>query len=166
VQARRPRDRDQAVRRAIETATALVGERDIVVGGVRWGDGCADLVRAAFAEAGAPFPSSARDARALHALARQRGETRRGRPVAGDLAFFADRPGGPPEHVGLVASVAADGTALVLHRTDRGVLRVRVNGGQPWKARSDAGRTLNDVLLVGAGRVTAGRLLVAYATVL
>jgi hypothetical protein len=43
---------------------------------------------------------------------------------------------------------------------------VRVNGAQPWKLRSDAGRAVNDVLVVGAGRVSAGRLLVAYATML
>jgi hypothetical protein len=154
------------VRRAIETASALVGHREIVVGGVRWGDGCADLVRAALAEAGSPLPASVRDAAALHAHVRGQAGTRRGRPAPGDLVFLADRPGGPPEHVGLVESVSAEGTALVLHHTHRGVLRVHVNGGQPWRARTDEGRTLNDVLLVGAGRVTAGRLLVAYATVL
>lgn len=165
VQARRP-PRDQTVRRAVETASALVGQREIVVAGVRWGDGCAALVRAAFAQAGAPFPEGARDVAALHALARDHAGTRRGRPAPGDLVFLADRPGGSPEHVGLVESVSADGTALVLHRTDRGVLRVRVNGAQPWKLRADSGRALNDVLLVGAGRVPAGRLLVGYATVL
>ncbi len=164
-QARRP-PRDQAVRRAIETAAALVGRREIVVAGVRWGDGCAALVRAAFAEAGTPLPESARDAGALHALARELAGTRRSRPVAGDLVFLADRPGGPPEHVGLVESVSADGTALVLHRTEHGVLRIHVNGGEPWKLRADSGRALNDVLLVGAGNVAAGRLLVAYATML
>ncbi len=165
VQGRRP-PRDQAVHRALETASSLVGQREIVVAGVRWGDGCAALVRAAFSEAGAPLPDDALDARALHAFARERSQVRRGRPAAGDLVFLADRPGGPPDHVGLVESVAADGTALVLHRTDHGVLRVHVNGGQPWKVRRDDGRALNDVLLVGAGRVPAGRLLVAYATVL
>ncbi len=165
VHARRP-PRDQAVRRAIETASTLFGQREIVVAGVRWGDGCAALVRAAFAEAGVPFPEEARDAAALHALSSARAETRRGRPAPGDLVFLADRPGGPTEHVGLVESVSADGTALVLHRTEHGVLRVHVNGGQPWKLRADSGRMLNDVLLVGAGRVPAGRLLVAYATVL
>jgi len=165
VQARRPQ-RDLAVRRAIETASALVGRREIVVAGVRWGDGCAALVRAAFAEAGAPLPDGARDAAAIHEVARQRSATRRGRPAAGDLAFIADRPGGPTEHVGLVESVSGDGTALVLHRTEQGVQRVRVNGAQPWKLRTDSGRALNDLLLVGAGRVPAGRLLVAYATVL
>ena len=167
VQARRPpTGRDQAVRKAIEIAAALVGQREIVVEGVRWGDGCAALVRAAYAEAGAPLPGSALDAPALHAFAKERARTRRGKPAAGDLVFLSDRPGGPPEHVGLVESVAADGTALVLHRTDHGVLRVRVNGAQPWKLKGDTGRAVNDVLVVGAGRVSAGRLLVAYATVL
>lgn len=157
--------RDLAVRRAIETAAGLVGSREIVVGGVRYGDACASLVRAALAEAGAPAPEGA-DAAALLALARARGPVRRFSPSPGDLVFLADRPGGPAEHVGLVQSVAPDGTALVLHHTERGVARLHVNSGQPWKARSDAGKALNDVLLVGAGRVTAGRLLVAYATVL
>jgi hypothetical protein len=165
VQARRPPPpRDQAVRRAIETASALVGQREIVVDGKRWGDGCAALVRAAYAEAGAPLPTA--DAHALHAFAKERARVRRSKPAPGDLAFLSDRPGGPPEHVGLVESVSADGTALVLHRTEHGVLRVHVNGAQPWKVKGDSGRAVNDVLLVGAGRVPAGRLLVAYATVL
>ncbi len=158
--------RDLAVRRAIETASALVGQRDVVIDGVQWGDGCAALVRAAYAEAGSPLPARALDAPALHAFAKERARVRRGKPAAGDLVFLSDRPGGPPEHVGLVESVAADGTALVLHRTDHGVLRVRVNGAQPWKLKADSGRAVNDVLLVGAGRISAGRLLVAYATVL
>jgi cell wall-associated NlpC family hydrolase len=158
--------RDAAVRRAISAAEGLVGRRDIVVSGVRYGDGCAALVRAAFAEAGAPLPAGAGDAPSLLALARERGAVRRSRPAAGDLVFLADRPGGPAEHVGLVASVSEGGTALVLHHTERGVARIHLTPGQPWKARSDAGKALNDVLLVGAGRVTAGRLLVAWATLL
>jgi hypothetical protein len=167
VQARRPPvARDQAVRRAVESAAAMVGQREIVVDGVRWGDGCAALVRAAFATAGAPLPAAAVDPHAIHAYARERARLRRGKPVPGDLVFLADRPGGPAEHVGLVEAVAGDGTALVLHRTDHGVLRVRVNGAQPWKLKGDSGRALNDVLVVGAGRVSAGRLLVAYATLL
>ena len=158
--------RDVAVRRAIDAAQGLVGRRDIVVSGVSYGDGCAALVRAAFDRAGAPLPQRANDAPSLLAHARERGTVRRSKPAPGDLVFLADRPGGPAEHVGLVASVGEDGTALVLHHTDRGVARIRVNTAQPWKARTEAGRALNDVLLVGAGRVTAGRLLVAWATIL
>jgi cell wall-associated NlpC family hydrolase len=163
VQARRL-PKDLAVRQAIDTAAGLVGQREIVVAGVRYGDGCVALVRAAFAEAGAPLPEG--DAAALLALARARGRIRKSRPAPGDLVFLSDRPGGPAEHVGLVASVADDGTALVVHHTERGVARLRVNAAQPWKARTETGKALNDVLLVGAGRVTAGRLLVGYATIL
>jgi cell wall-associated NlpC family hydrolase len=158
--------REIAVRRAVDTAAGLVGRREIVVAGVRYGDACVSLVRAALAEAGAPVPEGADDAAALLALARERGQVRRFRPAAGDLVFLADRPGGPAEHVGLVQSVSPDGTVLVLHHTERGVARLRLNAGQPWKARTEAGKALNDVLLVGAGRVTAARLLVAYATLL
>jgi cell wall-associated NlpC family hydrolase len=158
--------REVAVRRAIDTAQGLVGRREIVVSGVRYGDGCAALVRAAFAQAGAPLPPGATDAPALLALARERGAVRRTRPAPGDLVFLSDRPGGPAEHVGLVASVGEDGTALVLHDTDRGVARLRLNAAQPWKARTETGKALNDVLLVGAGRVTAARLLVGWATML
>jgi hypothetical protein len=158
--------RSEAIQRAVRTASELVGRREIVAGGRAWGDGCAALVRAAFASAGAPLPDHARDPAAIHALARARAATRRGRPAPGDLVFLADRPGGPPEHVGLVEAVSGDATALVIHRTDQGVLRVRLNAAQPWKLRADGGRALNDVLLVGAGRVSAGRLVVAYATIL
>ncbi len=157
--------REAAVRRAVDAASALVGQREIVVEGVRYGDGCAAVVRAAFAEAGAHLPDDA-DPAALLALARSRGGTRRSRPAPGDLVFLADRPGGPAEHVGLVTSVSESGTALVVHHTERGVARLRVTPAQPWKARTETGKVLNDVLLVGAGRVTAGRLLVGYATLL
>jgi hypothetical protein len=167
LQARRPPSHhDLAVHRAIETASSLVGHREIVVGGIRWGDGCTALVRAAYAEAGSPLPARATDARALHAFARERGGTRRARPAPGDLVFLSDRPGGPVDHVGLVESVSADGTALVLHRADQGVLRVRVNASQPWKLKADSGRAVNDLLVVGGGRISAGRLLVAYASLL
>src|SRR5512138_1257300 len=87
-----PQPREAAARRAIAAAEALVGRREIVASGVRWGDGCAALVRAAFAEAGAPLPAAATDAPALLAVARQRGAVRRSRPAPGDLAFLADRP--------------------------------------------------------------------------
>ncbi len=157
--------REDAVARALAAARGFLGRREILVGGVSYGDGCAALVRAAFAEAGRPL-SSGDGAAAMHALARERGSARRGRPVPGDVVFLADRPGGPAEHVGLVESVSPDGTALVFHRTPFGVLRIRVNGASPWKLRADSGRALNDVLVVGGGRVPAGRLLVAYATLL
>ena len=162
----RPAGHAAAAQRAVQAARGLVGQKEIVVDGVRYGDGCAELVRAAFAEAGRPIPAAMADVKSLHALAKREGSLRRGKPVAGDLVFLSDRPGGTPDHVGLVERIAADGTVTVVHRTGRGVIRLRANPGSPWKARGDDGKVLNDVLLVGGGRVPAGRLVVAYATLL
>ena len=157
---------ETAARRAVETARSLAGHKEIVVGGVRYGDGCAALVLAAYQQAGLKLPAGATDVRSLHALARSEGSLRRTRPAPGDLVFLSDTPGGRVEHVGLVERIGGGGTVTVLHRTGRGVVRLRVNTGQPWKARGDDGQILNDVLVVGGGRVSAGRLLVAYGTLL
>jgi hypothetical protein len=155
---------DEAVRAAIDAARGLVGQREITLDGVRFGDDCVSLVRAAFARAGAPLPAGATTVAKLHGVAVERRLLRRGAPTPGDVIFLADRPGGTPAHVGIVESVGADGTALVLHRTGRGVARLRVNAGQPWKIRGDKGRLLNDPLVTGSGRVPAGRLFLAWAS--
>jgi cell wall-associated NlpC family hydrolase len=155
-------------RRAVAAASALVGRRTIVVGTVDYGTDCAALVRAAFDQAGRPLPSDVRDAPALYAYAVRRGalDPLR-RAVAGDVLFLADRPGGLPAHVALVARTNADGTALVLHRVARGVQRLRVNLTSAER-QSDplTGRRLNDALLVGGHPVPAGRLVVAVADLL
>lgn len=156
--------REAALRAAIATARGLVGQREIVVGSDRYGDDCSALVRASLAKAGAPLPQGARTAAALHAIARERGLLRRGAPLPGDVIFLSDRPGGVAAHVGIVEAVTEDGTALVLHRTGRGVSRLRVNASHPWTLKGDKGRMLNDPLLTGAGRVPAGRLFVAWAS--
>jgi hypothetical protein len=157
-------DREVAVRTAIETARALLGQREISLGTDRFGDDCAALVRAALSRAGSPLPPGTQTAGALHALARQRSLLRKGAPEPGDVVFLADRPGGSPVHAGIVESVGADGTAMVLHRTGRGVARLRINASHPWTLRGDRGRLLNDPLVTGAGRVPAGRLFVAWAS--
>jgi hypothetical protein len=161
VHARRVPAQDVA-RLAVATATGLLGSDGIVVGGVDHGDGCAALVRASLGAAGVVLPAG--DAGALHAHARASGAVRRGRPLAGDVAFLSDRPGGTVEHAGIVERAGPDGSVVLLHRTDRGVARLRLDASQPWKARDERGKTLNDVLIVGAGRVTVARLLVGYAT--
>jgi cell wall-associated NlpC family hydrolase len=156
------------VSRAVETAASLVGRREIVVAGRDYGDGCAALVRAAFDRAGHPLPPTAQDAASLYALALSRGLLRPGiRSAAGDVVFLSDRPGGPPAHVGLVARVEPDGTALVLHRVARGVRRLRVNLGYPARVADPAtGKRLNDTLVVGSAAQPAGSLVVAIATLL
>lgn len=152
--------------RAVEVASSLVGHREIVVDGRDYGDGCAALVRAALDRAGRPVPADARDAASLYALAYGRGLVRAGiRAQPGDLVFLADRPGGGPAHVGLVARVDPDGTALLIHRMARGVVRLRVNLGYPGRIADPAtGKRLNDALALGAVAVPAGSLVVAVAS--
>jgi hypothetical protein len=163
-------DPDQApeVTRAVAAASALVGQRDIVVGGVDYGPDCAALVRAAFAQGGRPLPPDARDAEALHALADRRGTLSAGDHLeVGDMVFLSDRPGGPPVHVGLVARIEPDGTALVLHRVTRGVLRVRINLAYPERPTDPAtGKHINDTLVVKSRAVTAGSLVVGVSDLL
>jgi hypothetical protein len=156
------------VRRALDVARSLVGQRQIVVDGRDWGPGCAALVLAAFDAAGRPLPTGARDASSLHAVAASRGTLRTGlRASPGDVVFLADRPGGAPLHVGLVASVEPDGTAVVLHRLARGVARMRLNLGYPGSVADPAtGRRLNDTLAVGSSAVPAGSLVVGVASFL
>ncbi|HEU4383511.1 MAG TPA: CHAP domain-containing protein, partial [Anaeromyxobacteraceae bacterium] len=116
--------------------------------------------------AGRPVPADARDAASLYALAYGRGLVRAGiRTQPGDLVFLADRPGGGPAHVGLVARVDPDGTALLIHRMARGVVRLRVNLGYPGRIADPAtGKRLNDALALGAVAVPAGSLVVAVAS--
>jgi len=151
-----------SIPRALETAASLLGATTIVLSGADHGDGCDALVRAALAAGGVAVPAGG--AQELHGAAKARGSVRRGKARAGDLVFLSDRPGGPVEHVGLVERVDAEGTVVFLHRTSRGVARLRLNAANPWKARTETGKALNDVLIVGPGRVTTGRLLVGYAT--
>jgi NlpC/P60 family len=159
---------EDARRRAVEAASALVGRRSIVVDGVDYGGDCVALVRAAFERAGRPLPKHVRDATDLYGLAARGGvlEATR-RPSAGDVVFMANRPGGPAAHVGLVARLEPDGTALVLHRVARGVLRVRMNLAWPARRTDPAtGRHVNDMLLVGTHPVPAGSLVVGVADLL
>lgn len=156
--------REEALRAAVETARTFVGQREIAIGGTRYGDDCVALVRASFSRAGVVLPAGATTASALHVVARERGLLRRGAPAVGDVVFLADRPGGAPAHVGIVESVGDDGTALVLHRTGRGVARLRLNSSHPWTLRGGDGRLVNDPLVTGGGRVPAGRLFLAWAS--
>ncbi|HVP66214.1 MAG TPA: CHAP domain-containing protein [Anaeromyxobacteraceae bacterium] len=156
------------VRRAVDTAESLVGRRSVVVDGRDYGPDCTALVRAAFDQAGHPLPAAARDVSSIHAVAERRGTIHAGlKSFPGDVVFLADRPGGPPAHVGLVARVELDGTAIVLYRLARGVARVRVNLGYPTRIADPAtGRRLNDTLLVGSSAVPAGSLVVGVASLL
>jgi hypothetical protein len=151
------------ISRAIAAARGLVGEDTVVVAGVDYGPGCAALVRAALAAAGRPLPAAARDASSIHAVAVARGTLKpMDRAERGDVVFLADRAGGRPAHVGIVERLLEDGTAVVLHRTARGVVPLRVNATLPSRRE----RPMNDSLLVNGRAVPAGALALAAADLL
>ncbi|HET8724379.1 MAG TPA: CHAP domain-containing protein [Anaeromyxobacteraceae bacterium] len=156
------------VRRAVDAAQSLVGQRTVVLDGRDYGSGCAAVVRAAFDRAGKPLPSDARTASSLYDVARGRGALRTGiRCAPGDVVFLADKPGGAANHVGLVTRVDPDGTAVVVHRLARGVGKMRVNLGYPARVADPAtGKRLNDTLQVGKGTAPAGSLVVGVAALL
>jgi cell wall-associated NlpC family hydrolase len=158
----------QEARVAVDAATSLVGRRQIVLDGVDYGPGCAALVRASLDHAGHPLPTDVRSVPQLHAFAERRGALRAGRRLQpGDVVFLADRPGGRPAHAGLVARADPDGTAVVVHRVARGVMRLRVNLAWPQKTNDPAtGRLVNDTLAVGKEQLPAGSLVVGVAELL
>ncbi len=154
--------------RAIDTASALLGSKTIVVDGVNYGSDCTALVRAAFARAGHPFPPEARDARSMLVVADRQGAVQPSRRAStGDLVFLADHPGGPARHVALVTRSEPDGTLTVLHLVARGVRRVRMNLAYPDRTSDPAtGRHINDLLRVDSRPEPAGRLVVAVSDLL
>jgi peptidoglycan DL-endopeptidase CwlO len=165
---RRALPQEERVRRAIQTASALVGRRGVTVDGVDYGPGCAALVRASLTRAGRPPPPEAVDASGLYGFASRHGALRTGRRLQpGDVVFLADRPGGPPAHAGLVARADPDGTAVLVHRVARGIMRLRVNLSWPQRTNDPAtGRLINDTLYVGREPIPAGSLVVGVADLL
>ena len=79
---------------------------------------------------------------------------RRGLPAAGDLVFFDnsyDRNGDGRlndrfTHVGIVDQVSADGTAMIIHATNHGIVREPMNLFRPHETRDAQGQKVNVIL--------------------
>jgi hypothetical protein len=160
-------------------AVRLVGVRNLkrVVRHVP--DDCSGLVRASYESAGIDLVSS--DFRAgenavtgIWRHARRVGALHRRAPHPGDLVFFREtydrnrdgRRNDGLTHVGVVESIAADGTVTFIHRASKGVTRSRLNARQPRVFRNAKGETLNDYLRPKSKRLRAyltGELFVGYA---
>lgn len=167
---------------AVRAARGLVGKRRVVLAGRTFGNDCTGLVRAAYAQAGVELMGAGaagdNGVTAIYRFAAAHGRLYTGgRPVAGDLVFFKEtydlnRDGHSNDgltHVGLVDEVEDDGTVVVIHRVDKGVVRYRMNLSHPEAARSPAGARWNDWLRAekaGAKPQLTGQLFVSYATLL
>ena len=121
---------------AVGTAQALLGKRQVVVRGKRYGDDCTSFVRAIYEPLGVNLLTEAEPGdngvTAMWRFASHHGRIfEGGRPLPGDLVFFKEtsdlnRDGQTNDgltHIGLVEDVEPDGTVLVIHRVARGVDR-------------------------------------------
>jgi hypothetical protein len=142
-------------------------------------DDCSGLVRLAYHSVGVELLSQGvrpgeNAASAMYRRARRAGALHRRRPLPGDIVFFHEtydrnRDGLRNDgltHVGIIESVAKDGTVVFVHRAGAGVVRSHMNLRRPLR-KSPGGRVLNDYLRQAEGgeraRLTR-ELFVGYAS--
>jgi hypothetical protein len=117
---------------------------------------CSTYVRSAYLAAGIDLYASAspRDngVRAIHRYVRKHGRLQRARlPAKGDLVFFDNsydrnrdgRLNDPFTHAGLVEQVLADGTAMIIHATNHGIVREPMNLLRPHEDADADRRPIN-----------------------
>jgi len=150
----RAQPRPDPVQRVLDAARADLGKR----GGAEGVD-CSTYVRSAYRVAGIDLYAAAspRDngVQAIHRYVRKHGRLFRTRHAAkGDLVFFDnsyDRNHNrllddPLTHVGIIEDVLPDGTALVLHATNHGVVREPMNLRRPHAITDARGQPINAAL--------------------
>jgi cell wall-associated NlpC family hydrolase len=120
---------------------------------------CSGFVRAIYRRAGIDlFADGHRSDNGVRAIARyvdHHGQWRRSAvPVAGDLVFFDnsyDRNGDGKlndrfTHVGIVDAVSGDGTAMIIHASNHGIVREPMNLFRPHDATDEHGHAVNAAL--------------------
>jgi hypothetical protein len=171
-------DDDRIVRERLAAAAAnSVGDRPIVVGGVRYRMDCSGVAAGIYARAGVLVDdgAGAPSTRALYALVQRHGSLRRKDPLPGDLVFFDDTYDAnanglrddPLSHVGVVEKTLPDGTVLFVHRIGAQIVRWRLHPGRPAERRDPQGGTLNHALRAAEGPFpsqTTGELFVAFGS--
>lgn len=168
---------ERAVRTRLAAAAASsIGDRPLVVGGVRYRMDCSGVAAGIYAKAGVRVDDGGGPStRALYELAQRHGSLRRSRPLPGDLVFFDDTYDAngnglrddPLSHVGVVEKVLPDGTVLFVHRIGSRIVRWRMHPDRPSERVDERGQTLNHALRAGEGpfpAMTTGELFVAFGS--
>lgn len=159
--------------RLVTRAASLVGLSSVRLATPHLPDDCTGLARAVYEDAGVELMGAGmagdNGVTAIYRLALEHSALHRDRPAPGDLVFFEEtydrnRNGRVDDgltHVGVVETVAEDGTVTFVHRGGSGVSRSRLNLEAPLdRARNDWLRPARRGV---AGRLT-GELFVAYAS--
>jgi len=153
----RPAIPGDAVEAVLTGARATLGQRDPELDGRRIPTDCSGYVRALYLRAGVDLfsegHSSDNGVRAIARWIERHGLLlhRQGLPARGDLVFFDnsyDRNGDRRlndrfTHVGLVDEVLRDGTLLIVHATNHGIVREPMNLVKPHEPVDAGGRQIN-----------------------
>jgi hypothetical protein len=152
----RPPAEADALQAVLAGARATLGKNDPELDGRRLPTDCSGYVRGLYTRAGVDLFSEGRPAdngvRAIVRWVERHGLLHRQKlPAPGDLVFFDnsyDRNGDGRlndrfTHVGLVEEVLADGTALIVHATNHGIVREPMNLLRPHQAAAADGRAIN-----------------------
>lgn len=165
----------------VKRAAALVGVRSLSKVSRAVPDDCTGLVRLVYQGEGIDLMNAPggkpgeNGVTAIYRRARAAGALHRRAPRPGDLVFFREtydrnrdgRRNDGLTHVGVVESVAKDGTVTFIHRGSAGVERSRLNLRTPRRRVDSHGRILNDYLRRRTGRTRAyltGELFSGYGS--
>lgn len=150
----------EGIEQVLDQARAHLGKILVRVNGKAFRYDCSGFVRGMYSALGVDLMSEAGDpgdngVRLIHKFVARHGENH-ARPVPhrGDLVFFDnswDKNGNgklddPLTHVGLVEGVREDGTVLIIHRANRGIVRDAMNLLRPHDLKDEAGHELNAFL--------------------
>jgi peptidoglycan DL-endopeptidase CwlO len=136
-------------------AGEFVGASRLMVDGEKYRYDCSGFICAVYAQTGRSISGSSRD---MYEEADEAGLLHyRRRPDIGDVAFFDDtydrngnrRRDDELSHVAIVEAIDRDGTISLVHLGNRGVVRMKMNLGQPNEPRNDDGEVINDILRSG-----------------
>lgn len=160
----------EGVDEVIAQARAHLGKERVRVNGKAFRYDCSGFVRGVFSTLGVDLLSEDGDGddngvRLIHRYVARHGENHaRAVPNRGDVVYFDntwDKNGNgklddPLTHVGLVEEVRADGTVMVIHRANRGIVRDPMNLARPHDLKDAGGAELNSYLRPKGRKEPAG----------
>jgi hypothetical protein len=162
-------------------ATKLVGVSSLRKVDHSVPDDCTGVARIAYESVGielmaGPGRPGSNGVTHMYLQAKRAGALHKGRPKPGDLVFFRetydrDRDGRRDDgltHVGVVESVAPDGSITFVHRGSKGVARAKMNLRQPRLHRAKGSKAVvNDYLRrasKGSRAYVTGELFAGFAS--
>jgi cell wall-associated NlpC family hydrolase len=147
---------EDAIRAVLEAARATLGQTSPEIQGRTLPTDCSGYLRGLYTLAGVDLFSEGRPSdngvRAIVRWVERHGALHRRKvPAAGDLVFFDNsydrnrdgRLNDPFTHAGLVEQVLADGTAMIIHATNHGIVREPMNLLRPHEDADADRRPIN-----------------------